>query len=220
MDFDVVRHNMVESQIRPNRVSDDRIIAAMDRLPREAFVPADLQGVAYVDEAVPLGGGRYLMEPMILARLIQLASPGEGDLALVIGCGTGYGAAVLSNTVSTVVAVESDPVLAQQATETLAGLGIDTVAVIEADLRKGCPDQGPYDVIFFDGAVAEISEPISRQLAEGGRMVSVVTGDGPGPGPGKAMLTTRHAGVLSSLESFDAGTPALPGFGRQKTFVF
>jgi protein-L-isoaspartate(D-aspartate) O-methyltransferase len=224
MNFDIARHNMVESQIRPNRVTDDRIIAAMDRLPREAFVPAKLQGVAYVDEAVPLGGERYLMEPMVLARLIQSASPGDSDLALVIGCGSGYGAAVLSYTVSTVVAVESDPELARNAVETLAGLGIDTVTVIEADLRKGCPDQGPYDVIFFDGSVAEIPDAVSRQLAEGGRMVSVVTGDGPDPGPGpglgKAMLMTRHAGVLSSLESFDAGTPALPGFGRQKTFVF
>ena len=220
MDFEMARLNMVEGQIRPHRVTDERLIGAMAQLPREAFVPAELQGVSYVDEAVPLGGERYLMQPMILARLLQSASPDEGDLALVIGCGTGYGAAVLSHAVSTVVAVESDPGLAQQATETLAGLGIDTVAVIKGELQKGCPDQAPYDVIFFNGAVAEIPDAISRQLAEGGRLVSVVSDPGSVPGPGKAMLATRRAGILSNLESFDAATPVLPGFDRQKTFVF
>ena len=157
---------MVESQIRPNKVTDERLMSAMATLPREVFVPTEFQSVAYVDKAIPLGDGRYLMEPMITARLIQAAQPASSDVALTIGCGTGYGAAVLSHMVSTVVAVECDGGLAKQATQTLMDLGIDTVAVVRDPLEDGYADQAPYDVIFFDGAVAEISDVISSQLAE------------------------------------------------------
>lgn len=216
MDFAAARHNMVESQIRPNRVTNAKLIEAIAKLPREAFAPKQLRGIAYVDEAVPLGEGRFLMEPMILARLIQAAAPAPGDLALVIGCGTGYDAAVLSHLVGAVVALESDPGLAQQATQTLSGLGIDTVAVVTDSLDKGCPDQAPFDVIMFDGAVPEIPETITSQLAEGGRLVAVIAGSR----IGKAMLMTRRRGVLSSREMFDAGTPMLPGFERKSAFVF
>ncbi len=216
MDFDTARHNMVEGQIRPNQVSDDKLIGTLAALPREAFVPSEVQGIAYVDEAVPIGEGRYLMAPLVAARLVEAAAPGPEDLALVIGCATGYGAAVLSNLAGTVVALESDAGLAHQAAQTLTGLGIDTVAVVEGDLQKGYPDQAPYDVIFFDGAVAEVPDEISGQLAEGGRLVSVISGGG----ADKAVLVTRHRAGLSSLEVFDASTPLLPGFESQETFVF
>ena len=216
MNFAAARHNMVESQIRPNRVSDEKLIAAFAKIPREEFVPRQLRGVAYVDEAVSLGEGRHLMEPMVLARLIQTAAPAAGDLALVVGCGTGYGAAILSHLVGAVVALEHDPGLAQQATQTLGTLGIDTVAVIAGALDKGCTDQAPFDVILFDGAVPEIPETIASQLAEGGRLVAVVAGSR----IGKATLVTRRRGVLTSREVFDAGTPILPGFQRKSAFVF
>ncbi len=216
MDFALARYNMVESQIRPNRVTDERLIAAMESLPREAFVPADLQGVAYTDKALALSDGRFLMEPMVMARLLQAASPTASDLALSIGCGTGYGPAVLAKLVGTVVAVEKDAALSQHTSRTLSELGIDTVAVVEDDFKTGCPAQGPYDVIFFDGAVDEIPQSIAEQLAEGGRLVAVVLGDGTGRG----MLMTRHQGVLSSVEVFDATTAPLPGFERPEKFVF
>ena len=216
MNFAAARYNMVESQIRPNRVTDEKLIAAFAKIPREEFVPRQLRGVAYVDEAVSLGEGRHLMEPMVLARLIQTAAPAAGDLALVVGCGTGYGAAILSHLVGAVVALEHDPGLAQQATQTLGTLGIDTVAVIAGALDKGCPDQAPFDVILFDGAVPEIPETIASQLAEGGRLVAVVAGSR----IGKATLVTRRRGVLTSREVFDAGTPILPGFQRKSAFVF
>lgn len=220
MDFAAARHNMVESQIRPNRITDKRLIEALATVPREAFVPKELRGVAYVDEAIPIGNGRYLMEPMILAKLMQAATPTAGDLALTIGCGTGYAAAVLSHLVGAVVAVESDAGLAQRATETLTGMGNDTVAVIGGALANGCPDQAPFDVIFFDGAIGEIPEAVSSQLAEGGRLVAVIAGDGVGEGVGKGVLMTRRRGVLTTREMFDAGTPLLPGFERKKAFVF
>jgi protein-L-isoaspartate(D-aspartate) O-methyltransferase len=216
VDFDAARRNMVESQIRPNRVTDERLIAALASVPREEFVPKELRGVAYIDEDLPIGDGRYLMEPMIMARLMQEASPTPGDLALTIGCGAGYAAAVLSHLVGAVVAIESSSALAQQATKTLTGMGNDTVAVIEGPLADGCPDQAPFDVIFFNGAVAQIPENIAAQLAENGRLVAVVTGDG----IGKAKLATRRRGILTSREVFDAGTPLLPGFERKTAFVF
>ena len=216
MDFAAARHNMVESQIRPNRVTDDRLISAMGTVPREAFVPKELRGVAYVDEAIPISDGRYLMEPMILARLLQEAAPTAGDLALTVGCGTGYAAAVLSHLVGAVVAVESDAALARQASRTLTDMGIDTVAVIEGALAEGCRDQAPFDIIFFDGAVAEIPESVASQLTEGGRLAAVVAGSA----IGKGVLVTRRRGILSSREVFDAGTPLLPGFERKAAFVF
>ncbi len=216
MDFAAARRNMVESQIRPNRVTDERLIAAMAAVPREVFVPKELRGIAYVDEAIPLGEGRYLMEPMIVARLIQTAAPTAGDLALIIGCGTGYAAAILSHAVGTVVSLESNAALARQATRTLADMGIDTVAVVEGALADGCRDQAPFDVIFFDGAVAEIPDSVSSQLAEGGRLVAVVAV----AGGGKGVLMTRRRGILTSREVFDGGTPLLPGFQRRTAFVF
>jgi len=216
MDFAAARQNMVDCQILPNRVTDQRLISALSTVPREAFVPTEFKGVAYVDEAISLSGGRYLMEPMVTARLIQAAEPKAQDLALVIGCGTGYGAAVLSHLAGTVVAVESDGGLAKEADQILSGLGIDTVAVIEGHLEKGYRKQAPYDVIFFDGAVADVPEAISSQLAEGGRLVCVVSSNR----VGKAMLMTRHHDQVSSREVFDAGTPLLPGFERSESFVF
>ncbi len=216
MDFDIARRNMVDSQIRPNNVTEERLIGAMAALPREAFLPSEYQGVAYIDDAVPLGNRRHMMAPMVMARLVEATSPASQDLALVIGCATGYEAAVLSYLVGTVVAVESDAGMVQQAAQTLTGLEIDTVAVVEGDLDKGYPDQAPYDVIFFNGAVADIPDGISRQLAEGGRLIAVVSGDG----PGKAQRVTNYRGGLSSQDVFDANTPLLPGFEREQTFVF
>lgn len=224
MNYAAQRRNMVESQLRPNRVTDERILGAMGALPREAFVPKAQKGVAYVDEALPIGGGRYLMEPMVIARLMQEAMVRPSDVALHIGCGTGYAAAVMARLASTVVAVESAPTLAKQASQTLAGLGIDTVAIIEGVMTEGYPKQAPYDIIFFDGAVAEISHGIADQLAEGGRLVAVVEGQPKsgaiGRWPGKGMLVTRFGGVLSRREIFDAGTPVLPEFERKAAFVF
>lgn len=216
MDFAAARHNMVDCQIRPNRVTDERLISALATVPREEFVSKELRGVAYIDEDLPLADGRYLMEPMIMARLMQEAAPTAGDLALTVGCGTGYAAAVLSHLVGAVVAVESNAALAQQATKTLTGMGNDTVAVFEGPLADGCPDQAPFDVIFFNGAVSQIPDKVSAQLAEGGRLVAVVAGNG----IGKANLVTRRRGIISSREVFDAAIPLLPGFERKTAFVF
>ena len=216
MDYDAARHNMVESQIRPNRVTDPLVMAAMAEVPREAFLPKALRGVAYVDEDIALGNGRHMIEPLVLARLLQGAEIEPSDVVLVIGCATGYCSAVLACMANTVVALESDSGLAEAATATLGEQGVDTVAFVEGALRDGYAKQGPYDVIFFCGAVPGIPDAIRDQLAEGGRMVAVIS-DGP---MGKAVLVTRRDGLFSRLEKFDAAMPPLLGFEAKPSFVF
>ena len=216
MDFAAARQNMVDCQILPNRVDDQRIVDALLKIPREKFVPDNLTGIAYVDEIVPLGGQRYVMEAMVVARLLQTAALNAEDVALSIGCGTGYATAVLAQIVDTVVAVEPDKGLVQKANENLAAIGLDNVAVVEGKLEDGNIEQGPYNVIFFDGAVQTVPDAICDQLAEGGRLVAIVSSER----VGTAYLYSRFGGVISKREVFDAGTPLLPGFGKQKAFVF
>jgi protein-L-isoaspartate(D-aspartate) O-methyltransferase len=217
MDYAAARLNMVESQVRPNRVTDTRIVMAMLELPRENFVPKPLRGVAYVDEDVHIGDGRYLMEPMVLARLVQAAAITAEDVVLEIGTGTGYGAAVLSRLASTVVALESDAALAKGAAKTLANLGIDNVAVVETPVPQGYARQAPYNVIVLGGGVEQIPSAITDQLAEGGRLVAVVVPPGQA---GRAVLATRLAGTVSTRAIFDAASPILPGFTAEPGFVF
>lgn len=216
MDYAEARLNMVENQVRTNRVTDPLIIEAMGALPREAFVPDDKQGIAYIDEDIDIAPGRFLMEPMVLARLLQAAEVTENDVVLDIGCGTGYASAVLAHMANTVVALECDSSLAAKATETLSALEIDTVAVVEGALQEGSPKQAPYDVIFVGGAVADVPAAIASQLAEGGRLVAVTHTKSVGTGT----LMTNHRGVLSRRELLDAATPFLPGFEPAPEFVF
>ena len=216
MDFAAARHNMVESQIKPNRVTDTLVMDALAELPREKFVPKALQGIAYVDEAIDIGGGRHLMETWVLARLLQTAEVQTDDIALIIGCGSGYEAAVMAYVANTVVALESDENMVTQANGTLSELSIDTVAVVNGGLVQGYSRQAPYDVIFINGAVPEIPERLSSQLAEGGRLVAIV-GEG---AYGKGTLVTRYNDVITSRVVFDAGTPTLPEFEQDSHFSF
>ncbi len=216
LDYASARRNMVEHQVNANRVTDQAVLGAMSDLPREAFVSGPAKDIAYIDEVLALGGERYMLEPMILGRLLQAAEIGPDDVTLAVGCGAGYAAAVLASVANTVVALESDKNLAEQATRTLAELGIDTVAVVDGPLDKGVPEQGPYDVIFFNGAVAGVPARVSDQLAEGGRLVAVIVKDG----IGRATLMKKNGGILTSRELFDAGTPLLPGFEPESSFAF
>lgn len=217
MDYATARHNMVEGQIRPGQVTDATLLAAMAELPREAFVAEAQAPIAYADRALPLGSGRAMMAPLVLARLLQAAAAVPGDMALVIGCAGGYSAAVLARLANTVVAVEEDAELAARAIRVLAEQGIDNVAVMEAPLAEGFPRQAPYDVILMGGAVAEIPRAIADQLAEGGRLVAVLAGT---PGIGRGTLMTRRGEDYGTQVLFDAATPSLPGFAPGAGFQF
>lgn len=217
MDYELARRNMVDGQLRPNQVTDVPVIEAIRGIPRERFVPKALAGIAYVDEDLPIGNGRYLMEPRVFGRLVQAAAVQPDDVVLVVGCASGYAAVVLAHLASTVVALESDPELIEGANGLLADLGVDNVAVVEGPLPDGYGRQAPYDAIFLDGAVEAIPEAITRQLAEGGRLVGVVWPEGRS---GRARLMRRIGGVLGSRDLFDAAVPFLPGLQPKRRFVF
>jgi protein-L-isoaspartate(D-aspartate) O-methyltransferase len=216
--FEKARENMVEGQIRPNRVTTPALLSALRAVPRERFVPRHLQNVAYVDEDIAVGGGRYLPEPMVLARLIEEAKVRKEDVVLDIGCGTGYSSAILGHLAGTVVGLEQSKDMAQQADRLLHELGVVNAAVIQRDdLREGYGQQGPYDVILINGSIPSVPERIRNQLADGGRLVTVLSSKGH---MGSAVLTTREGGRFSTRALFDAATPTLAGFEAAKVFVF
>ena len=216
------RLNMVEGQLRTNKVTDEAVLDGFLTTPRERFVPSHLRGIAYVDDDIPLGDSRVLIEPLVLARLLQLAEIGKQDKVLEIGCATGYATALLAKLGASVVAVESNPALAVAARGNLAALNLRNVQVQEAPLDAGWRAGAPYNVILVNGGVAEIPAAISDQLAEGGRLVTVSEGSA-GPSEarcGCAVLMTRAEGKLSSRPVFDATVEVLPGFARPPAFVF
>lgn len=217
MDYTTARHNMVESQLRTNKVTDVRLLEAFETVPRELFVPEGLRGIAYIDEDIAVAEGRFLLEPMVLARLLQAAEIKAEDIVLEIGCATGFASAILAHVAATVVSLESDRDLAEQANATLGHLGIDNVAVVEGELTAGYARQAPYNAILIGAAVAEVPQAIYDQLAEGARLVTVVKDTS---GPGRASLMRRSGPSVSRRILFDAGTPLLPGFTREPGFVF
>lgn len=216
-DFAVARYNMVESQIRPNKVTDQRVVDAMMRVPREVFVPDAVRGVAYVDDAVAIARGRYLMEPMVFARMLQAAEVQADDVVLDVGCGTGYSSAVIAQIAATVVGVESDPDLAAKAGNALASVGADNAVVVSGPLTAGYAAQAPYDVVFINGAVSGITAELTAQLAEGGRLVAVVRGE---DGVGVVRLFRRSGETVSSRPLFETLPAMLPGFEPKPAFRF
>jgi protein-L-isoaspartate(D-aspartate) O-methyltransferase len=217
-DFALARRNMVEGQLRPNRVNDAGLLAVLGELPRERFLPDGLRSVAYADDDVPLGNGRFMMEPMVLARLIQVLQPQAGDKAMVLAAGLGYGAAILARLVQSVVAVEADVGLAEGARQVLRDLGVTGVQQVVGEAEQGAAAAGPYDIILIEGAVHEVPKAIADQLAEGGRLATVVAD--PSGALGVAHLFVKQGGVVSGRPLFDAGTPPVPGFARPARFTF
>jgi protein-L-isoaspartate(D-aspartate) O-methyltransferase len=215
--FSVARENMVESQVRPNGVTDRRIIDAMAAVAREDFVPESRRGLAYMDEDVELAAApaRYLIEAMTFARMVQLAEIKPADKVLLVGAGTGYGAAVVARLAARVVALEEDGRLAAVARKMLAGLA--NVSVVEAPLAAGCAAEGPFDAVIFEGRVGEVPDGLFAQVKDGGQVVAVV---------GEEDVARTHvwrlAGRSPALRlSYDATISALPGFARKRpAFVF
>jgi len=222
MDFAAARRIMVDSQVRPNDVADLRLIAAMQALPRERFLPAEHADLAYLDFDVPATVAeagkptRRLLKPMVLAKLIQAAEIAEGDHVLDVGCATGYSSAILGRLAHAVVALEQDAGLAELARDNLRALGGIMVEVAIGPLSAGWPSQAPYDVIVLNGAFDITPKALLRQLKPGGRLVGVL-----GRGPlGKAMLYCSIGGESGGRPIFDAAAPLLPGFTAPEAFVF
>jgi protein-L-isoaspartate(D-aspartate) O-methyltransferase len=216
MKFEAARRSMVDSQLRPNKVTDQVLLDAMAAIPREQFVPDAFRSAAYVDEDVPLGSGRFLLEPMVLGRLIQAAAVTRGDAVLDVGSATGYGAAVLSRLAATVIGLEVDGAMADRANSTLSALGIANTMILQGPLEQGVPRQAPYNVIVIEGLADEVPPMLLGQLADGGRLVGVFRDRG----VGRAMLLTRTGAIISTRVLFDASVSMLPGLQCQPGFVF
>lgn len=213
--FAAARHNMVESQVRPNGITDHRIIDAMARVSREDFVPAERKTIAYLDEDVLLKDGRYLIEPMAFARMAHLALIKPTDRVLVVGAATGYGAKVISMLAPSVVALESDGELADLARHHLADC--NTVQVVEGPLAAGHAAGAPYDVILVEGRIAAVPDSLFGQLANDGRIVAAIGNSD----VSKMQVATVTDGHRSSRFAHDVSIAPLPGFPVAKAaFVF
>lgn len=208
-DFAAARRAMIESQLRPVGVSDAAVLEAMDKVPRERFVPEDNRPLAYADRSLAIGGGRFIPAPAVLGQLLTQMVPKKGERALVIGAGTGYSAAVLAAIGCDVVALECSPELAERARE----LGIRTV---EGPLESGHKAGAPYDLILFDGAVEYLPEPIIAQLADGGRLGAALADRG----IIRLIVGQKVGDAFGHLSIADAGVAPLPGFSRPQGFRF
>lgn len=216
--FSVARKNMVDCQIRPSKVTDEKVLSSFENMPREYFLPTYLQGIAYVDEDIDLGKGHFLMEPVILARLLQAAKIKDTDIVLDIGCSTGYSTAILSSLASTVIGIDDDADFVAQADELLQNMDICNVALIHSAVREGYEAQAPFDVIVVNGAVPRVPGHILDQLADGGRLVTVVCEKG--KTVGTAVLMTKEKGLVTTKNLFDAATHFVAGFDEHEFFKF
>ena len=228
--FTIARQKMVDGQVRPSDVTDIRIIDAMLAVPREAFVPPAQQAMAYLDIDLDVSAGlsktgpsetglsekRYLIKPVVTAKMLQAAEIRDTDNVLVVGCATGYSAAIVAKLAAKVTATEGDASLAAEAKDALAGLGFANVTVRAAAAADGDAANAPYDVIMLNGATEVTPVGLYRQLKDGGRLVGVFAM----MQPQRATLVTHSHGDFGTRALFDAVVPVLPGLGRLPAFIF
>ena len=218
-DFLQTRLNMVDGQIHPSGVVDQRILESFQTVPRELFVPERLQGVAYTDEDLSIGQGRYLLEPATHAKMMQAVQPLDTDVVLDIGVGAGYSCAILSPMVTTIIALEHNKRQMDKATKLWDKLDFCNIALIEGKLEDGVPDQAPYSLIVINGAVSAVPDEIISQLDVGGRLVTVIRGNNQSVGQAVLFVKSKTE-VVSSRVLFDATAPFLPGFESKASFEF
>ncbi|MHB8268458.1 protein-L-isoaspartate O-methyltransferase family protein [Bradyrhizobium sp.] len=219
-DFSTARQKMVDGQVRPSDVTDPRILDAMLAVPREAFVPDSQRALAYLDLDLDVSEAgaakRFLIKPVVTAKMLQAAEIAETDNVLVVGCASGYAAAVAATLASRVTATESDGALAAKASDVLAKLGFGNVTVRTAAAADGDETNAPYDVIVLAGATEIVPDRLYRQLRDGGRLVGVFAISK----PPRAMIVTHSHADFGDRALFDATVPVLPGLQRPPAFVF
>jgi protein-L-isoaspartate(D-aspartate) O-methyltransferase len=170
-DFPAARRRMVERQLRRRGIEDERVLAAMAEVPREAFVPADLRDRAYADSALPIAEEQTISQPWIVAAICQALGLDGAELVLEVGTGSGYSAAVLSLLADHVVSIERHEALSRSAAEVLSSLGIANVELVVGDGSLGVPERAPYDAIACHATAPAPPAALLGQLAEGGRLV-------------------------------------------------
>lgn len=221
IDFALARRAMVDSQLRTFDVNDLPLLAVLDDLPREQFVPVGREDLAYIDRDLCVSDGvagaerRFMLSPMVLGRLIQDLELSPGARVLDVACGLGYATAAMARLGARVTGLESNDAMAAEARARLAGVGVDADIAV-GDLTVGLPQAAPFDAILVNGAVDERPEALLQQLADGGRLACVL-----GTGRvGRATLFTRVGSAFGSRALFDAHAAALPAFKREPGFVF
>lgn len=215
-DYTERRTMMVDTQIRPSDVTKFPIIDAMLSVPREAFVPRNLREAAYVGENIDLGGGRVMLEPRTLAKMLDALEIRGDELVLDIGPALGYSAAVMARMAEAVVAVEENTDMVAEATGLLVENGADNVILHEGPLTGGAAEHGPYDVITVQGAVEHLPEALTDQLKDGGR-IGCLFMEG---ALGVVRIGYKIDGRINWRFSFNAGAPVMPGFERHAAFTF
>ncbi len=218
--FETLRQHMVDSQIRVNDVTDHRVIRAFAETPRELFVPSGQKPFAYGDRDIPISDGesgeRFLLSPMVQAKIIQALEIDASSVVLHVGCGSGYSTAIMAQLAGSVVAVEEEEALVGAAEANLQTLGYDNAAVLQGKLTDGLASEGPFDAIMISGGVEEVPDALTEQLNDRGRLIAIVmTGR-----TGQARLYERAGSQISERALFDASAPILPGFRKAREFVF
>jgi protein-L-isoaspartate(D-aspartate) O-methyltransferase len=210
------RRMMVDGQVRTADVHNPDLLSAMLTIPRERFVPPSMAAQAYIDSDIDIAPGRVLLKPMVFAKLIEAADVRGGDQVLDVGCGFGYSSAVLSRLAGSVVALEEDTALADQAKAALAAAGSAGVTLVTGPLSAGWPAAAPYDFILLNGATEVVPDGFAAQLKPDGRLACIF---GRAPAA-KAMIFRVAEGHLLGRPAFDAAAPVLPGFVAPPAFVF
>lgn len=211
--LDDARKRMVDSQLRPNKITDPRILEAMRHLPRERFLPPDRAILAYTDQNIGLGAGRVMLQPMVLARMVQAAAPAAGERVLAAASGTGYAAALLAALGCEVTALDNHTDTARAALAEIA----PGVSLVTGPLTAGWAANAPYDLILIEGAVPAVPLTIASQLKPGGRLLTIIGGDG---GTAHAAEAELAPGGVSVRALFDCQCPILPEFAPAPAFEF
>ena len=216
--FATARKTMVDCQLRPSKVTDQFILDAFMTIPREDFVGKQQRALAYVDEDLPLSGGRCLMEPMVLARLLQALEIRPDDSVLIVGAGCGYGTAVAAKLAGSVIAIETRANLVDKAQDVLVSISIDNAAIVKSRLVDGYPEEGPYDRILIEGGVETVPDSLLEQLTPKGRLAAIYRkSDNP---VGVASVWTRSGKEFTRTPLFDARVPNLDEFNAKVEFSF
>ncbi|MEO9648841.1 MAG: protein-L-isoaspartate O-methyltransferase [Roseobacter sp.] len=213
-DFPARRTMMVDTQVRPSDVTKFPIIDAMLTIPREEFVPTAQREVAYVGENIDLGGGKVMLEPRTLAKMLDALDISGDELVLDVGGGYGYSSAVIARMAEAVVMVDDDENLIAEAQETLSNFGADNVIVHQGGLSEGAAQHGPYDVIVVQGGIVEFPEDLTAQLKEGGRVACLFVQNA----LGEVRIGRKHNGEITWRTSFNANASILKGFENTSEF--
>lgn len=217
LDIELARNNMVEQQVRPWDVLDQRILNVIKHLPRERFVPEPYKNLAFTDMQIPIGQDQVMMEPKVEGRLLQSLQIKPEDRILEIGTGTGYLTACLAYLGNEVISVEIYPELSRKAQQNLAGQGFENVTFQIGDASNDWERDGEFDVIVITGSMPEVPESYKQQLKNNGRLF-VITGSGHLM---DAQLITRAGKFDWSTEYlFEVNIPALINTINPEPFIF